>query len=153
MSQSDPFDLSCVGVTAEAERRRAGTGAREEVRFAGDSPLEGDGFEPSVPGKRSNFLWDASVSITRKSPSPPRPALSRQEPMVRIHLPPPASPRTLGPSRDEIRPRRQAAAQHSSKAEPDQADSLDATFCLGGGCGCEKSAAFVSMLDRTSNNP
>jgi hypothetical protein len=49
MSQSDPFDLSCMGVTAEAERRRAGTGAREEVRFAGDSPLEGDGFEPSVP--------------------------------------------------------------------------------------------------------
>ena len=40
MSQSDPFDLSCMGVTAEAERRRAGTGAREEVRFAGDSPLE-----------------------------------------------------------------------------------------------------------------
>ena len=40
MSQSDPFDLSCMGVTAEAERRRAGTGAREEVMFARDSPLE-----------------------------------------------------------------------------------------------------------------
>jgi hypothetical protein len=38
-----------MGVTAEAERRRAGTGAREEVRFACDSPLERDGFELSVP--------------------------------------------------------------------------------------------------------
>jgi hypothetical protein len=54
MSQSDPFDLSCMGVTAEAERRRAGTGAREEVRFAGDSPLEEEGFEPSVPRRRDN---------------------------------------------------------------------------------------------------
>ena len=53
-----------------------------------------------------------------------KPAPSRQGPRVRIHLPPPASPRTLGPSRDEIRPGRQAAAQHSSKAEPDQANSL-----------------------------
>ena len=25
----------------------------EEIRFAGDSPLEGDGFEPSVPRSRS----------------------------------------------------------------------------------------------------
>ena len=24
----------------------------EEVRFASDSPLEGDGFEPSVPGEK-----------------------------------------------------------------------------------------------------
>jgi hypothetical protein len=54
MSQSE-FDLSCMGVTAEAERRRAGTGAREEVRFAGDSPLEEGGFELSVPPERKAF--------------------------------------------------------------------------------------------------
>jgi hypothetical protein len=29
--------------------RMPGTGVRAEVRFAGDSPLEGDGFEPLVP--------------------------------------------------------------------------------------------------------
>jgi hypothetical protein len=51
----------------------------------------------------------------------PRTRHPNAEPIVRIHFPPPASPRTLGPSRDEIRPGRQAAAQHSSKAEPDQA--------------------------------
>jgi hypothetical protein len=28
----------------------------EEVRFAEDSPLEGDGFEPSVPRERSLLL-------------------------------------------------------------------------------------------------
>jgi len=33
--------------------------AREEVRFAGDSPLEGDGFEPSVP--RQVFLAAPSI--------------------------------------------------------------------------------------------
>jgi hypothetical protein len=47
-----------MGVTAEAERRRAGTGAREEVRFAGDSPLEGDGFELSVPRSRKSDSFD-----------------------------------------------------------------------------------------------
>ena len=56
-------------------------------------------------------------------------------------------PRTLGPSRDEIRPGRQAAAQHSSKAEPDQADSPACHILPRRWCGCEKSAAFVSVLD------
>jgi hypothetical protein len=36
-----------------------------EVRFATDSPLEGDGFEPSVPRK---FLW-CPVRSPRNSPS------------------------------------------------------------------------------------
>src|SRR5712672_3352978 len=85
---------------------------------------------------------------------PPKDLISRRlsspcygGPRVRIHLPPPASPRTLGPSRDEIRPGRQAAAQHSSKAEPDQADSLACHILPRRWCGCEKSAAFVSVLD------
>ena len=74
-------------------------------------------------------------------------AATQAGPRVRIRLPPPASPRTLGPSRDEIRPGRQAAAQHSSKAEPDQADSLACHILPRRWCGCEKSAAFVSVLD------
>jgi hypothetical protein len=34
----------------------------EEVRFARDSPLEGDGFEPSVPRER--------ISVFRRPPRP-----------------------------------------------------------------------------------
>ena len=38
------------------------SGLIEEVRFASDSPLEGDGFEPSVPhqiffGRPSTCVW------------------------------------------------------------------------------------------------
>ena len=44
----------------------------EEVKFASDSPLEGGGFELSVPRRENNFLWDAPVSITRNSLSPPK---------------------------------------------------------------------------------
>ena len=33
----------------------------EEVRFAADSPVEGDGFEPSVPRKRNTSLWAAPL--------------------------------------------------------------------------------------------
>src|SRR5882757_216342 len=32
----------------------------EEVRFAVDSPLEGDGFEPSVPRQKDNAFRDSS---------------------------------------------------------------------------------------------
>jgi hypothetical protein len=43
------------------------------------------------------------VTVTRidRLRSRSEPTACRQEPMVRIHLPPPASQRTLGPSRDE----------------------------------------------------
>jgi hypothetical protein len=40
---------------------------RENVEFAGDSPLEGDGFEPSVPHKKHPFL--AASVRSRNSPS------------------------------------------------------------------------------------
>ena len=40
----------------------------EEVRFAADSPLGGDGFEPSVPHKKQPFL--AAPVRSRNSPSP-----------------------------------------------------------------------------------
>jgi hypothetical protein len=63
------------------------------ARFVVDSPLEEDGFEPSVP--RQNFC---RPSIPTQFTLPQyKPAPSRQGPMVRIHLPPPASLRTLGP--------------------------------------------------------
>jgi hypothetical protein len=56
----------------------------EEVRFASDSPLEGDGFEPSVPRK---FFGRPSIpaQFTFRNI---KPAPSRQGPMVRIDLPP-----------------------------------------------------------------
>jgi hypothetical protein len=40
---------------------RSGVPRSEEVRFAMDSPLEGDGFEPSVPRKRNTSLWAAPL--------------------------------------------------------------------------------------------
>ena len=40
----------------------------QEIEFAPDSPLEGDGFEPSVPRKRGDF-FGRPRSIPRNSPS------------------------------------------------------------------------------------
>src|SRR6202035_2961123 len=62
-----------------------------KVRFARDSPLEGDGFEPSVPRK---FLWcpaPASQPTHRLSMGIEhhnKRASLPTEPMVRINLPP-----------------------------------------------------------------
>jgi hypothetical protein len=57
------------------------------ARFARDSPLEGDGFEPSVPRQ---FFWPPvdprAIHLPQYKPAP-----SRQGPMVQIHLPPPAN--------------------------------------------------------------
>ena len=61
----------------------------EEVRFAMDSPLEGDGFEPSVPRKKQPFLAAPLVPVIRLPQQ--KPALSCQGPMVRIRFPPPES--------------------------------------------------------------
>jgi hypothetical protein len=46
----------------------------EEVRFAADSPVEGDGFEPSVPRNRAEAFsrlspFDVSVTRYRESGS------------------------------------------------------------------------------------
>jgi hypothetical protein len=51
----------------------------EEVRFAADSPLEGDGFEPSVPRQKDNAFRDSSFATCARhrrlrKRSPPRPA-------------------------------------------------------------------------------
>jgi hypothetical protein len=40
--------------------RRSSMGFGPKIRFAPDSPLEGDGFEPSVPRKRENGFRDAA---------------------------------------------------------------------------------------------
>jgi hypothetical protein len=45
--------LTAQRMTAPVERdRRVGLSPTGKVRFALDSPLEGDGFEPSVPRSR-----------------------------------------------------------------------------------------------------
>src|SRR6478672_12462545 len=60
-----------------------------KTKFAADSPLEGDGFEPSVPHKKQPFLaapFGPAIRLPQQ-----KPALSCRGPMVRIHLPPAAS--------------------------------------------------------------
>jgi hypothetical protein len=56
----------------------------EKVRFASDSPLEGDGFEPSVPGARETVILRKvnCAGIDRAAKK------FGGVPMVRIHLPP-----------------------------------------------------------------
>src|ERR1700749_4656674 len=61
----------------------------EEVRFASDSPLEGDGFEPSVPHKKTTLL--AARARSRNSPSARKTGSFVPGPMVRIHFPPAGS--------------------------------------------------------------
>src|ERR1700730_2034114 len=57
------------------------------VEFARDSLLEGDGFEPSVPPQNSfGCPVDPPIHLPQYKPAP-----SRQEPMLRIHIPPAAS--------------------------------------------------------------
>jgi hypothetical protein len=57
-------------------------------KFAMDSPLEGDGFEPSVPGGRNTSLWAAPLPSPLIRLPQRNPTSSRQGPTVRIHLPP-----------------------------------------------------------------
>ena len=116
-------------------------------KFARDSLLEGGGFRTIGTPQRNNF--------SRPPPfNPPQFAFRKRNRLLRtrnrwfesgsLHR----RVRELSvPSRDEIRPGRQAAAQHSSKAEPDQADSPACHILPRRWCGCEKSAAFVSVLD------
>src|SRR5258708_28741129 len=51
-------------------------------RFAGDSPLDGDGFEPSVPRQRTLF---ETAPFELAFPMP------REGPRLRISIPPPPS--------------------------------------------------------------
>jgi hypothetical protein len=66
-------------------------------RFAPDSPLEGDGFEPSVPHKKRPFL--AAPVRSRNSPSATKTGSFVPGPMVRIRFPPALSQLRTGPSR------------------------------------------------------
>src|SRR5207302_3511841 len=63
-------------------RRRLARPSDRGIRFADDSPLEGDGFELSIPGSRdSQTLWETDWLSRKRSGS-------GGEPMVGIHLPP-----------------------------------------------------------------
>jgi hypothetical protein len=70
--------------------------APAKVRFAPDSPLEGDGFEPSVP-QRNDPFWLPPFGPAIRLPQQ-KPALSCRGPMVRIHLPPAASQKQTVPA-------------------------------------------------------
>jgi hypothetical protein len=65
-------------------------------RFASDPPLEGDGFEPSVPGTKERFLLRKANCGTERGQ--PKKVASYAVPMVRIHLHPALirSPRRRG---------------------------------------------------------
>ena len=95
---------------ATRNRRAARGGGREEVKFAADSLLEGNGFELPVPRAMQgrpraiiagfgcklppvDYLRLPSVDITEGGPKriPGTEALSRAEPEVRIHFPPAGS--------------------------------------------------------------
>jgi|SRR6516165_9802216 hypothetical protein len=51
-----PHTRAMMGSTGSGGARPDGGRAPLEVRFARDSPLEGDGFEPSVPHKKQPFF-------------------------------------------------------------------------------------------------
>jgi hypothetical protein len=48
-----------------AIRIRSARRKRAVVRFASDSPLEGGGFEPSVPRKRDHGFRECPLDLTR----------------------------------------------------------------------------------------
>src|ERR1700738_1177007 len=54
---SPPIEQRQGAIRTEIESRDSGNGRLPGVlvRFASDSPLEGDGFEPSVPRQRERF--------------------------------------------------------------------------------------------------
>src|SRR4029077_16922734 len=107
-------------------------GFAPKIRFAPDSPLEGDGFEPSVPHKKQPFL--AAPVRSRNSPSATKPALSCRGPMVRIHLPPAESQVRTCLSREFALLRREAAVSAGVRAGASGAVGRDArgaaTSCL-----------------------
>src|SRR4029077_1089656 len=84
-----------------------------KIRFAPDSPLEGSGFEPSVPLRECR----RSEPLARKETSGVGNGVSSTaEPMVRIWFPPAQSLRTTGSSARVRRSR--APALTSSAAKP-----------------------------------
>jgi hypothetical protein len=63
-----------------------------KIRFAPDSTLQEDGFEPSVPRKRTTLFDTAPARPTRQLPSTTENRLlGEQGPAIRIPLSPPAS--------------------------------------------------------------
>ena len=69
-----------------------------ETRFAPDSLLEGNGFEPSVPGAKEPVSF-AKANCGGSNGGGLLKLFLCGVPMVRIHLPPAGSLQTFGPSR------------------------------------------------------
>jgi hypothetical protein len=72
----------------------SGLWTRRENRFATDSPLEGTGFEPSVPRERLvlSFSFTPTFPLARVNrPDPIPKAYITRGPMVRIRSPPAGS--------------------------------------------------------------
>jgi hypothetical protein len=82
-----PPRLEAAAVVVDAEPGR--------VEFARDSPLEGNGFEPSVPGTNEPVLSRKANCGTERGT---KRVVSYAVPMVRIHLPP-ADSQSLSRSR------------------------------------------------------
>ena len=78
------FDQQVKQNSLELDRARSG---HRLVRFAPDSPLEGTGFEPSVPPFETAFRLCGTSRSAAKTDS-----FLRAGPAVRIRLPPARSP-------------------------------------------------------------
>src|SRR5260370_10289849 len=79
------------------------------TRFVDDSPLQGDGFEPSVRGAKEPVSV-AEGELRGIERGAPKRVVFYGVPMVRIHFPPGASLQTLGPSRSGLLGTRSRAA-------------------------------------------
>jgi hypothetical protein len=101
MAPLSPYDLRTAAGRGP-ERFPAGHrwDSSPKIRFAQDSPLEGDGFEPSVPRDTTklrrrlmSLLLDSRTRKSRRErePTPRGCGAPPAEPMVRIRLPPAAS--------------------------------------------------------------
>ena len=81
-------------------------------RFVADSPLEEDGFEPSVP-PQDDDVFNATPFASKAPPAPPeRPARSPERPAVRIPLPPASSHQGIS------RHHKAVAEHHTAQQKP-----------------------------------
>jgi len=110
--------VSCAAYRENSEQPTAGAFAADVVGSSLDSPLEGTGFEPSVPPRKRRSSREAPrptivvsrddlclrtqsrLSIRHLLPATAERPFTRAGPMVRIRFPPAASLQTFGPQRE-----------------------------------------------------
>jgi hypothetical protein len=101
-----PVPLVDAALDALADDLALELRCRVDEEFVPDSPLEGTGFEPSVPRKRPASSWCRNRSRRlfrsrgikqKRHEHPSNLWWCHTVPMVRIRFPPAASPQTLGP--------------------------------------------------------